>query len=297
MSEGDPAALELRDFDRARDRDAVQRVFGAMDLAEVGTRTLGEHEIDVRLARADRAWVALAHGQLVGFASLTHLYRPEWMRAELACFPAGQGATEALLDSLDAQARAMGARSVRLWQGADGLAAPALRERRWQTVRVYVGLRLALATRPAGTPAASVEVREATDERAQRLAHELIEQALGEHWEHHPRSFEEFAGSEVSLAAPTLWYLAYLDRQPAGALVLEAFEECALIAWLGVRERARGRGVAGVLLESGFRELERRRIPRAEVVVDSENAFRANLLYERAGMRRAWSAQQWQLNL
>ena len=314
----DPAARSrgadptVREFAAERDELATRDLFVDMDLAEIGERVWSEDDLRELLHDHDvGAWVALARGAPAGFVSLKRLFRADLLRAELACASASRAVIDALLERLEVEAERAGGASVTLWQLERGLAAASLADRGWRPVRLYERMRLELGAPRAGVAAAehgapdeaaagpAVDVRTAQGEPERRLAHELIEGALAGHWQHRRRGFEQFFAEEARSPGhdETLWYLARVGGEPAGALIAEATGERAQITWLGVLERQRRRGVAARLLAVALDELERRGVRLAEVTVDTENATRAGRVYERAGMSSWFHARQWQLQL
>jgi ribosomal protein S18 acetylase RimI-like enzyme len=132
-----------------------------------------------------------------------------------------------------------------------------------------------------------------------RLVHELVEETLAGHWDHHRRDFDDFytAQTEGEGHDPSLWYLAFVDNEPAGALIARAASKGGLIAWLGTRKPFRRRGVAVALLGASFDDLEKRRAPRVDVDVDTQNETNAVHVYEHVGMRAQFQSTQWQLDL
>jgi ribosomal protein S18 acetylase RimI-like enzyme len=69
------------------------------------------------------------------------------------------------------------------------------------------------------------------------------------------------------------------------------------IGAIGVREHWRRRGLGLALLRHGFAELYRRGEHVIGLGVDAENPTGATRLYERAGMRVAWSAALYEKRL
>ncbi len=280
----------------AADVPGLLRVFQRMDVAELGALSTTERDVRGLIAEADAgAWVALSAGEIAAFGSLRRLPGVGEWRAQFACLPGAAGAAGAMLDRLAGEAEAGGARSLSLWQIADGVAAPWLRERGWTPTRRYRRMTVDLGGRPRLAPPSAVDVRRARDEADLRLVHRVIEEALAGHWDHHCLDFDEFLAAQARRAGhdPSLWYLASLQGEPAGALVarLEAAEGS--IALLGTREQLRGRGVATALLLAAFDDLERRGAARVTLDVDAGNATSAYLVYRRVGMRVQFDSEQW----
>ncbi|MDQ6805622.1 MAG: GNAT family N-acetyltransferase [Actinomycetota bacterium] len=284
----------------AGDLGPLLRLVERMDLAELGEMLTSEAEVRGLLSKPDQeAWVASLAGEIVAFGSLRKLQGTEEMRAVLACIPDAIDAAGLILDRLDAQARAAGSRELRLWQIADGIAAPALAARGWRPVRTYAHMTLELPGRAQLATPLEVVVRPAPDEPGLRLVHELVEETLAGHWDHRRRDFDEFYTAQMEGEGhdPALWYLAFVGQEPAGALIARIESRRGLIAWLGTRKLFRRRGVAVALLGASFHGLEERAASRVDVDVDTQNETNALHVYEHVGMRAQFQSTQWQLDL
>jgi mycothiol synthase len=282
------------------DLGPVLRVFELMDLAEVGEVVTGEADVRVLIAGQDMgAWAAIVAGEVTAFGSLGRRSGTEELRAQFASVPGADQACAVMLDQLGAEAVAAGSREVGLWQITDGLAGPSLSMRGWRPVRTYARMVLELGRRPQLPRRSGVTVRIASEEAGLRLVHELTEEALAGHWDHRPRGFEEFCRAQADAEGhdPELWYLAFVDGDPAGALIARVRTGRGLIGWLGTRPEFRRRGVASALLSAAFDELQTRGVSRVEVDVDTANATNASRVYERAGMRVQFQSTHWRLTL
>jgi GNAT superfamily N-acetyltransferase len=125
-----------------------------------------------------------------------------------------------------------------------------------------------------------------------KLLHQVINEALADNWDYEPRSFERWIEEETAAPGydPTLWSLAQVAGEPAGAITASIGEDRGWVDYLGVRETHRGRGIAVALLHRAFAAFVQRGVPRALVSVDAHNVTGATAVYERAGMRpvKAW---------
>jgi mycothiol synthase len=138
-------------------------------------------------------------------------------------------------------------------------------------------------------------VRAASDERDGRTVHAVLEDAIAGHWNHQRRTFAEFYTDQRQRDGhdPALWLLAEIDGVPVGAIIAGDPADRAWIAWLGVLEEARGRGVGMLLLRSMFRTLHERGHRSVSVDVDPHNATGAVAVYKNAGMVECGRADQW----
>ena len=141
--------------------------------------------------------------------------------------------------------------------------------------------------------------------RDERALHAAFVEAFAEDWGHGFHSFEEWSHfdleGEGSGFDPSLWFLAVDGNEIAGAACCRASTpraaDIAQVSELAVRPPWRRRGIGLGLLHTAFGEFHRRRIPRAELGVDSQNATGATRLYERAGMHVAYAWEFWEKEL
>ena len=131
-----------------------------------------------------------------------------------------------------------------------------------------------------------------------RLVHGLVEETLAGHWDHDRRDLAQFYSSQMEREGhdPSLWYLAFVDDEPAGALITRAESKRGLIAWLGTRKLFRRQRVAVALLEASFDDLEERGASRVDVDVDTQNETNALRLYAAVGMRAEFQSTQWHVD-
>ena len=80
---------------------------------------------------------------------------------------------------------------------------------------------------------------------------------------------------------------------PAGAVIARDPAERAWIAWLGVPQAHRGRGIGTLLLHTAFNLLRERGHDTVGVDVDTRNSTGAVRIYERAAMAIRGTADQW----
>jgi ribosomal protein S18 acetylase RimI-like enzyme len=120
-----------------------------------------------------------------------------------------------------------------------------------------------------------------------RVFHDALEEAFQDHWEHHPRPFEQWWEQKQAAPGydPTLWYLIR-DGDEVAATVRNDAERNGggYIGAIGVRRPWRGRGLGKALLLHSFAEFQRRDQTRVTLGVDAENPTGATRLYERVAM-------------
>ena len=138
-------------------------------------------------------------------------------------------------------------------------------------------------------PPPGVTVTVATTDEDRRLMHRLDEIAFAEHFGFVPHPYDEWIPwfRDRRDARPDLWWLAWLDGEPAGLCILDdsrADRGGGYVRVLGVVPEARGRGIATWLLQSAFAQAAREGREFLGLTVDSDNTTGATALYERAGM-------------
>ena len=158
---------------------------------------------------------------------------------------------------------------------------------------------------PRGGALAGAAIRTFDTERDARATHAALVEAFEDHWSDVMPSYEEWRHREIEGEGasfdPGLWFLAVDGDEIVGAACCRARTardpDMAQVEVLGMRRSWRGRGIGLALLSAAFEELRRRRIPRAELSVDSENPTGATRLYERAGMHVAYAWELWEMEL
>jgi ribosomal protein S18 acetylase RimI-like enzyme len=145
---------------------------------------------------------------------------------------------------------------------------------------------------PAGPGEAptGVTVRAARDDAHDRaLLHRLFTETLAEHWGTAHRPEDEWWGRLRGRVGfdPSQWWIADVDGEPAAFLMADssrAADGGGYVPLLGVRENARGRGVAKHLLLLAFAEQARRGWEWTQLTVDTGNVTGAPALYASVGM-------------
>ena len=119
-------------------------------------------------------------------------------------------------------------------------------------------------------------------------AYAVIEEGFQDHFEHTPRTFEEWHRYMVREDFdPSLWFLALEGDTAAGALLCRVRDNGTDYGWvsqLAVLAPWRKRGLGSALLQHAFDALYQRGLKGAGLGVDGESLTGAQRLYERAGM-------------
>jgi GNAT superfamily N-acetyltransferase len=137
-----------------------------------------------------------------------------------------------------------------------------------------------------------------------RMVHDILESAFTDHFNSSEESFEEF---EFRLREDPghrwdHWWLAELvdgdEREPAGALVGTVLEgedgpDGSYVAYLGVKDSARGRGVAKGLLHTIIADAALRGRDRVGLEVDADSTTGADRLYTGMGWVTKYVTESW----
>lgn len=147
-------------------------------------------------------------------------------------------------------------------------------------------------------PAAGVAIRLLAPDET-RSAYEIVEGAFADHWNYHPRTYDEWWDQYGNRSGfdPALWWVAEVDGQPAGVLIANrqmADENAMYIAMLATRREARGRGAAKALLRKAFAAGLAEGWGAAKLNVDSESSTSAPALYASVGMSVEFALHAWQ---
>ncbi|WP_205472039.1 GNAT family N-acetyltransferase [Nocardioides sp. SYSU D00038] len=137
-----------------------------------------------------------------------------------------------------------------------------------------------------------------------REVHEVLEDAFVDHFNHFEETFEEFLHRlrETPGHRWDHWWLAELvedeHRRAVGCLVGEAVESTtgpdgSYVAYLGVLEAARGRGVAKGLLSTVIADAAARGRDRVGLEVDADSSTGADGLYTSMGWETRYVTESW----
>ena len=126
--------------------------------------------------------------------------------------------------------------------------------------------------------------------------HAVVQESFADHWDHQPRSLEEFLQRHEAVDR-SLWRgVRDGDRLVAVAVNEQRFGG-GWVGRLGTLRDWRGRGLASALLQASFAEFRRRGETFAQLGVDAESPTGAVRVYERAGMRVVWRADVYEKHL
>ena len=260
---------EWRDYDVERD------VF----LLEVDGRLAGYAAFERRGESGRMLVDGYVHPELTGRGVGTELLRltEERARGEIAAVPAGE--------RVYLQNAAL----------ASDPAAPGLYAAHgYAPTRHFWRMVIDLERAPEPVVPAGIEIRLLRDADERRALYETLEEAFADHWEHRPRTFEEWSKNVFAVEGydPSLVWVALEGEELVAANVCfwKRHGEWGWVATLGVRPPWRRRGIAEALLETSFAEFFGRGERRVALGVDAQNPTGATRLYEKAGMRVFWEA-------
>jgi ribosomal protein S18 acetylase RimI-like enzyme len=144
------------------------------------------------------------------------------------------------------------------------------------------------------------------DESDLRKVHDVLEAAFTDHFNSKPETFDEFLFRlrEDPGHRWDHWWLAELvteggaEPQPVGALVATVSESTegpdgSYVAYIGVLEAARGRGVAKGLLRTVIADAAARGRDRVGLEVDADSPTGADRLYRGMGWETSYVTESW----
>jgi GNAT superfamily N-acetyltransferase len=128
-----------------------------------------------------------------------------------------------------------------------------------------------------------------------RAVHDVLEAAFTDHFNSKPETFDEFLFrlSEDPGHRWDHWWLAEVDGSPGGALVGTESASGSYIAYIGVVELARGRGVAKGLLRTIIADAARRGRDHVGLEVDADSPTGADRLYRGLGWETSFVTESW----
>jgi ribosomal protein S18 acetylase RimI-like enzyme len=121
-----------------------------------------------------------------------------------------------------------------------------------------------------------------------RAFYDALNEAFVEHWEWHPKPFEQWLelrqGQHRDEQGPIWFVVRDGDELAAVTRNDPSVAGGGYVGAIGVRPAWRGKGLAKALLQRTFAEFWRRGTTRVTLDVDSQNETGAVRLYERVGM-------------
>src|SRR6185295_4507860 len=285
------------------DAQGIVALLVACDIADLGRpdSTLEDLQADWTHPRFDRlrdTWIVVAPDRaIVGYAWAWDRVPHVDVQADVHVLPEHRqkGIEEVLLDLLEGRGREHATAAptgapvhVALFAKPGSVVAPILASRGYVRVRTYLRMTIELKS---GYPVAGVpdgiEIRRFRQGIDERAVHELIEESFADHFRFAPEPHDEWVSRRVGHPEfnPDLWFVAWDKEEPVGAVLPYLYGDLGWVRELGVRSRARGRGIGKALLLETFRVFEASKVDRVSLGVDAENATGATRLYESVGMR------------
>ena len=143
------------------------------------------------------------------------------------------------------------------------------------------------------------------DEDDLRTVHDILEESFADHFNSHEESFDEFVFRlrEDPGHRWDHWWIAEVmdgdEPEPAGTLVGAVVEgdddepNGSYVEYLGVRQNARGRGVAKSLLRTIIADAASRGRNRVGLEVDADSPTGADALYVSMGFETKYVTESW----
>lgn len=297
-----------RDFTVRRptwdDLPAALVVLQAADAALLGESdwtVAGLEEEWRELDLAQDAWLVELDGRLAGVASLTargggRFVADGYVHPELR----GHGVGSTLIRLTEARALELGGVAGEARVSIQNAtiefdAAPLYEAAGYLPVRHFRRLVANLDSAPEVTLPDGVLIRTYREPGERHTVYKTLEAAFADHWEHQPRSYDDWAARHFEREGfdPALLWVAEADGEIAGAIDADGSHQAGdwgFVPAVGVLREHRRRGIAEALLLTAFAEFHRRGETRVALGVDAQNATGATRLYEKIGMRVFWEA-------
>lgn len=164
----------------------------------------------------------------------------------------------------------------------------------YEPVRHFWRMVIDLERAPEPRVPPGIELRIFREPEERRTVFETNQEAFADHWEHRPRSFEEWSKGAFDVQgydASLVWVALEGGEVVAANLCYWKRQgDWGWVGSIGVRPQWRRRGIAEALLETSFAEFFRRGERRVGLGVDAQSPTGATRLYEKAGMRVFWEA-------
>jgi mycothiol synthase len=227
-------------------------------------------------------------GRLVGLCSIRERGAQYWADGFVHPELRGQGIGSFLVEWAERAASEAGMEAVRVAVPAPDRRAKELLERRdFRYLRSFYRMVIDL-DRPPEPPRWPEGFSVARYEPGEEyVLYEVLEDAFADHWEHEPRTFEQWS-EHVNIERDLCFLVRADDGSVAAAEICQ--EQRFGAGWIGVigvRRPWRRHGLGEALVRLAFQELYRLGRRRVGLGVDAENTSGATRLYERVGMRVA----------
>jgi ribosomal protein S18 acetylase RimI-like enzyme len=282
---------------RRDDAPAIAALVTALDVAVLGRSdySLAELHDEWRELDVERdSWIVEGEGGVAGYGTVEQ-HGDHW-RIDGYVAPAawGRGVGRLLVDELEAEARARGARRV---QNAvlvlDTRAQELLTARGYRELRRFQHMRIVLDSEPEPPVWPDGLAVGRFDERDAAAFHAALEEAFADHWEWEALAHEDWRRQELEREGhdPSLWTVVRDGGEiVAGTVCLPERLGAGWVARVFTRRSWRGRGIGEALVRQAFRDFWERGQPLVGLGVDGQSTTGANRLYERLGMRVHWGA-------
>lgn len=293
----------------ALDQDAqdilrlIEACYQAFGLARPGLT-----EVDVRdgwthLDMLHDTWCVIApDGSLAAYAELTNQGAGIW-QSDGYVHPAhrGRGVGSAIVRLLETRGHesapeASAGVEVAMYSGVmqpDQAGHTLMEHEGYSVARVFWEMRIELSEEPEEpTLPTGLRLRGFIPGQDDHAVYETNEAAFADHWEHAPRTFEEWhERMERPDFDPTLWLLIEAEDGTIPAILRGWMRsDQGYISTVGTLRAWRGRGLASALLGASFRAYWQRGVRVVALHVDAQNPTGATRVYEAAGMRQVASA-------
>jgi GNAT superfamily N-acetyltransferase len=282
---------------RRDEAPAIAELVAALDVAVLGQSDYSLEELHDEWRELDierNSWVVEGAGVIAGYGTVEQ--RDDHWRLDCYVDPAawGHGIGRLLVDELEAEVQARGARRV---ENAvlvrDTRAQELLTSRAYREIRRFQQMRIVHDAQPEAPvwPARLTVGR--FDERDAEAFHAALEDAFADHWEWEALSHEEWRRQELERDGydPGLWSVVRDGEEiVAGTVCLPGRLDAGWVARVFTRRAWRGRGIGEALVRQAFCDFWARGQPVVGLGVDAQSTTGAHRLYERLGMHVHWGA-------
>jgi mycothiol synthase len=282
----------------AEDGDApdVASLVAALDVSLLGSTDYTVADLVDEWREIDPAdrWVALDGDRIVGYATLektaSHVQTDGYVHPDHL----GRGLGSFLVAELERAAAARGAGRVQTATLVEDTRAHDLLARLgYDEIRRFWQMRIELAAEPEPPVWPEGLAVSRFDPADAKAFHAAYEAAFEDHWQHHPRPFDEWRRRNLDGDdfTPELWAVVRDgDEIVAGTVCVPERMGAGWVGRLFTARRWRRRGVGEALLRDAFGAFWRRGTRTVGLGVDAQSDTGAQRLYERVGMHVHWSA-------
>jgi len=243
-------------------------------------------EIAKYLPWSKEAWIWEEDGRILG--SAVFFVDGDGASARGVVGEKGRGIGTAIVERGEAFARAEGLKKIITGAAEKDAAARALFESHgYCEVRRFYEMAIELTEEPTIPELPEGLHRDDVRDGEQRAFFDAINEAFADHWEWHPRPFEEWIEmrrDEHHDEHGPLWFVIRDGDELAAVTRNEARAGGGYVGAIGVRPAWRGKGLAKVLLHQTFAEFWRRGLTRVTLDVDAQNETGAVRVYQSVGM-------------